>query len=702
MSPSTMLSFAAGLCAAAGAVYGLSRNPRSLPHWAFSLGMAMLAIEAVFAGLSSHALLPEDALSWQKWRFAATAFLPGIWLAFTVIFPREDHKAGLAQWRWVVISAFLLHLLPVTIFASHFFQGGPSSNDTGEWTVRLGWSGLAFFILLVLGSVLILTLLERTLRASRGRQRWQIKFLVLGVASIFAARVYTGGQALLFHRLDVRLDAINAVVLLAATGMMLLSLFRARSFNFGIYPSQTILYGSLVVLLVGVYFLVVAFLAEVAEYLSVPLSLPIGALFTFLAFLGLLGFLLSDRLRQKVRSLITRHFKRPLYDYRNAWIAFTQRTGSLVDVNELCTEMARMVSEMLDTLSVSIWLLDQTTGGLHLGGSTVFSDMQAKGLPELHDAGSHLGRITRHYQGIVEFGGTAEPIGAEPCTCHARFIREARIRICAELGAGGDLLGFLTLDERVGNKPFSHEEFDLVRTIASQVAGTILHMKLAERLRERKEMETFQTVAALFVHDLKNLASNLSMMLQNLPGHFDNPGFRDDALRALANSVGKINNMCGRLNLLRERIEVKPVEADLNEVVEHTLSELKGLSGAPITCDLQPMPKVILDPEQIKKVVTNLVLNAQDAVTNGGEIRVATGWRDSWLELTVSDTGCGMSHDVVKKYLFRPFKTTKKHGMGIGLFHSKLIVEAHRGRIEVESTKGAGSTFRVMLPLAKT
>jgi signal transduction histidine kinase len=146
---------------------------------------------------------------------------------------------------------------------------------------------------------------------------------------------------------------------------------------------------------------------------------------------------------------------------------------------------------------------------------------------------------------------------------------------------------------------------------------------------------------------------------------------------------------------------MRPVVGDLNEVIEHTLSGLQDISGAPITCDLRPLPKVILDPEQIQKVVTNLLLNAQDAVTNGGEIRVATGRRDGWVELTVSDTGCGMSHEVMEKYLFRPFKTTKKQGMGIGLFHSKLIVEAHKGRIEVESTEGAGSTFRVMLPLAK-
>ena len=698
MSANSLLSFAAALCAAAVGGYGLYRSPRALAHQAFALGMATLALEAVFGGLSIAAILPEGVLYWQKWRFAATAFLPGLWCAFTVLFPREEGKAGLGRWRWVVFAALLLPLLLVTIFAANLFQGPASREETGDWALRLGWSGLALLILVVLIAVLILTLLERTLRDSRGRQRWQVKFLVLGIASIFAARLYTDSQALLFHSLYLRLEAINAVALIAASGLMLVALLRARGFQLGIYPSQKVLYGSLTVLLVGIYFIAVGFLAKIAQYLDVPLSLPIGALCLFLALVALLVFLFSDRLRHKTRSLVTRHLRRPLYDYRNAWMAFTRRTAALVAVNELCSEVAKMVSEMLETLSVSIWLLDQTTEGLRLGGSTVVSAAQARDLPGIHDAGSHLARLTRDHEGVVDLGDREGPLGLEPCPCHARFIEEARIGICAELVAGGDLLGFLTLDEHVGYRPFSDEDLDLVRTIAAQLAGTLLHLKLADRLRETRELETFQTVAALFVHDLKNLASNLSMMLQNLPAHFDNPAFREDALRSLSSSVSKINTMGSRLNLLRERLDVKPVEADLNDVVEHTLAGLRGMSSAPIACELRPMPKMLFDPEQIQKVVTNLVLNAQDAVSNGGEISVTTERRNGWVELTVTDTGCGMSQEVMEKYLFRPFKTTKRQGMGIGLFHSKLIVEAHRGRIEVESKERVGTTFRVILP----
>jgi signal transduction histidine kinase len=107
----------------------------------------------------------------------------------------------------------------------------------------------------------------------------------------------------------------------------------------------------------------------------------------------------------------------------------------------------------------------------------------------------------------------------------------------------------------------------------------------------------------------------------------------------------------------------------------------------------------MIDPEQVQKVLTNLILNANEAVGNGGEIRLATEQRDSWVILSVNDNGRGMSKEFMEQSLFRPFRTTKRQGMGIGLFQSKMIVEAHQGRIEVESEEGKGSTFKVFLPI---
>ena len=106
-----------------------------------------------------------------------------------------------------------------------------------------------------------------------------------------------------------------------------------------------------------------------------------------------------------------------------------------------------------------------------------------------------------------------------------------------------------------------------------------------------------------------------------------------------------------------------------------------------------------IDKEQLSKVLLNLVINSSEAMEGGGRIEVSISANEKYVVLKVRDNGCGMSQEFVNKNLFRPFQTTKKHGLGIGIFQSKMIVEAHGGRITVESEVGKGTTFRVALPL---
>ncbi len=97
-------------------------------------------------------------------------------------------------------------------------------------------------------------------------------------------------------------------------------------------------------------------------------------------------------------------------------------------------------------------------------------------------------------------------------------------------------------------------------------------------------------------------------------------------------------------------------------------------------------------------MVTNLVLNARDAVGRDGTIHVRTHSQGQRVLLSVVDNGCGMSDTFVKQSLFRPFQSTKKKGLGIGLFQCRAIVQAHGGGIHVESEVGKGTTFLVSFP----
>jgi len=284
----------------------------------------------------------------------------------------------------------------------------------------------------------------------------------------------------------------------------------------------------------------------------------------------------------------------------------------------------------------------------------------------------------------------------------AEFFREHHMRYAIGLQARGEILGVMTLnDDRVGERAadLSGEDIALLETLAAELASSLLNLKLSERLRHAKEVETFQTVSTFFVHDLKNLASRLSLTMQNLPGNFDKPEFRADALRMISRSVSDIDEMCTRLSLLRGKLELKLDPCDLTQLVAETLQGFRSNLKAELQEDLQPLPKVRMDAGQIHKVLTNLVLNANEAMNGKGVIQVTTVKEGNTVGFSVRDNGCGMSEEFIASSLFKPFKTTKKKGLGIGLFHSKLIVEAHHGVLEVSSSVGAGTEFRVLLPV---
>jgi len=360
-----------------------------------------------------------------------------------------------------------------------------------------------------------------------------------------------------------------------------------------------------------------------------------------------------------------------------------------------------LISGTFEVLSVTVWLVEENQDRLAFGSSTFLSDIRADRIAETLGSIEVLLRDLRGVDGPVDLDRSTEAWAEQVCTfTPMKFPGKGGDRIAVPLKARDELVGLITLADRVQGVPYSVEELELLGTIAEQVAAQLLNFRLSERLVHAKQFEAFQAMSAFFVHDLKNTASTLSLMLQNLPKHFEDPVFREDALKAMSRSVGKINDLINRLSLLRQKPEVKPVKGDLNALADSSLRGMASPDLRPITTQFGNIPPVNMDANQIQRVITNLLLNARDAAGPDGEIRVETSATDASAVLAVTDNGCGMTPEYVRRSLFRPFQTTKKQGLGIGLFQSKMIVEAHQGRIEVQSMEGKGSTFRVCLPLS--
>ena len=183
-----------------------------------------------------------------------------------------------------------------------------------------------------------------------------------------------------------------------------------------------------------------------------------------------------------------------------------------------------------------------------------------------------------------------------------RFRRRPRVRI--PLRSGERTVGALVLADRANSAPHTMEELDLLQCIGDHVTSDLMNLRLANE--GARELDAFRLMSTFFVHDLKNAAASLNLTLKNLPVHFDDPAFRDDALRTIANTARRIDEMIARLSELRERPETIRVEADLNQLVSEALDKVSGMANVDVQTELQPLPRILANRDEIQSVVTNL------------------------------------------------------------------------------------------------
>jgi len=244
--------------------------------------------------------------------------------------------------------------------------------------------------------------------------------------------------------------------------------------------------------------------------------------------------------------------------------------------------------------------------------------------------------------------------------------------------------------------------------------------RLDEKTREAQKLESLGLVAGGVAHDFNNLLTvimgHLSILEESLPEHFS----RRDSLRQIHDAAER-GAALGRQMLAYVGLGFRSsANFDLGKLAANITALLHGVSTkAELELNIAPdLPSVFGDLSQIRQVIMSLVINASDALGDQpGQIRVIVGTtrvtrqmlstaaiapagcqEGEHVFLEVADTGCGMSRTTLAR-IFDPFFTTKFIGRGLGLAAASGIVRAHKGVLTVESTIGAGSSFRLMLPV---
>jgi len=224
--------------------------------------------------------------------------------------------------------------------------------------------------------------------------------------------------------------------------------------------------------------------------------------------------------------------------------------------------------------------------------------------------------------------------------------------------------------------------------------------EIEERLRKAERMAVIGETVAMVGHDLRNPLQTIASALYILDQKYESTTDQDtkEILEMIRSGLDYADNIVKELLDYSREIRLDLAETSIKKITQAALLQLKILEKITVQDLTQDQPSILVDPAKTQRVLINLITNAIDAMPDGGKLTITSREIDSRLEIEVSDTGVGISEDVMKN-LWKPLKTTKSKGMGLGLAICKRIVEAHDGSIDVESTPGKGSTFTIRLPL---
>ncbi|PWB63152.1 MAG: PEP-CTERM system histidine kinase PrsK, partial [Deltaproteobacteria bacterium] len=585
-------------------LYVLSRNHAKWANIGFFVGMAALGLTEFgsFMGASAD---PGNYSSWyDKLYGAGMILLPGSWFLFGVSFARAEASGFLKRWRSVLypIVAFSALLLLLTATGSAVAEE-VTSKGTGYWVS----------VFLVLSLTVTLANFESTLRSADPAQRRKIKFILLGIGSILVFQIYAHSQHLLFPRMENDLSAIQSTVLFIACLLIVFSLVRHQLMDVDVFVSRDFVYNTFTVGAVGFYLIVVGLTGQaIRSFGGIP-ALYLKSLFVFLTVLFLVAVLLSHNIQKKVKTFIERNFYRHRYDYHTEWEALTDQLGSKLEPRELLPAIAQTFLHTMWIENTFLWLYDDREKDFKL----VEMPQDVKTAPVRWEPDFVSALKDRDYPVNLE-QLTELPAGADIGDGQKRLLREMGVQVLSPMIAGNQFVGILGLSGSFSAYPLDHEDYDLIKTVSKQAASCFLNARLSRNLVLAKEMETFHAFSAFVMHDLKNFVSMLSLVVQNAERNFGDPEFRADALASISQTTEKMKRMMDRLAVLSRKLELECTVADLNDVARDALSGLNGALGSRIVGEFGKIPAVAIDPIQMKKVVTNLVLNAEEAMAAKG------------------------------------------------------------------------------------
>jgi two-component system NtrC family sensor kinase len=678
----------------------ISRNPKSIVNITFG-GVCLCT--AYWQGTWALLFNVEDptlAMFLVRIGYSGIVFIPVIFFHFIATLTNLGDPR-LVRLFYILGGAFLF-----TLWFSDLFISGAYRFSWGYYP-KAGPVHPLFLIALTIMLLRALALLNiyRSQVASQPIKVNQTRYVAIStVIYSFSASDFIVNYGFGFY-------PVGFVFTTAYTVIIAYAIIQYRLLDISLLIKKTLVYASLLAtLLVPCYGLVV--LAQQVRFGRIDYLFSLGILILFIAigfFFPKFRFMTEDALERVL-------FKRRI-DYRETLVRSSKEMVSIVELENLSNSLVKTVSRALGTETASLYLLDETKGVYNLKANI---GQEKERYPQvlLSKTDPLVQRLTGSQEGIVkeELEMAQDELSGLQV---AEKMSELEAEISVPISSKEKLIGILNLGHKQEKEIYSSEDLELLSTLANQAAIAIENARLYENLKQSQDtlrradrLSSLGLLTAGLAHEIRNPLVAIRTFTQLLPERYDDAEFRE-GFQGIA--LKEVDRICGLINdLLSFARPSRPnvAEENMNDVVDGIARILETEAkekGVEITRDFGPnLPRVWIDREQMKQVFMNLILNAIQAMREGGSIFLSTRLTSrndarhpgQFVQVEVRDTGVGIPLENLD-HIFDPFFTSKDEGSGLGLSISHQIVQEHGGYVTVESKVGVGTTFCINLPIGK-
>lgn len=612
----------------------------------------------------------------------ASAVRDAAWLALALALMRR-HASDTGYLRVLAAAAAILVTAQLVLAMDDLMFGMVAGVRIDATLIRIAVT--------ILGFVAV----ENVMRnASRG-EVWALKHWAIGFTAVLVLQLMSRVPEFLTHRPEISLAVASPLVYLIALPFFVVSSTRLPQLKVRVHSSRTFVFHSATLIAVGIMLQGIALAAWYVRTYGGSNGTALAVLVGFGGVAAVAAVLVSEGIRSRLRHFINENFFSLKYDYRVEWEKAIRELAGNQD-QDTPARVLRILCDLMDTSGGAIWLFRESWRQYmplaKLGGSSVISPVPEDD-PRIEVLRSGEASFVR-FEDDEKSGAIFAP--------WRKFVENAWIVV--PLRHRSAVAGFAILNKPRAPQTLDWEDQNLLRLVAMQLAAYLVQEETAQSLADARQLEDFNKRFAFVVHDIKNTIGQLRLLVTNITKFGDVKEFRDDMVVTLGNSVERLEGMLKGLTAVGSQRPIRGAEHQVIEFVDflEKFTKEKCVLGhnVALNVSLSNTSPVQTDFDILHRVLEHVVSNALEASAEGTAVTIHVTAAKDMIHIVISDKGSGMTQQFITEELFRPLKTTKRGGFGIGGYQVRELMRDLGGDVTVESTVGVGTNVTLSLPLA--